>query len=283
MRALKERLIIVLALAISLNATAQESTENKAQDSTSAAAMQEQQAPAVTATSDEDLDNDELSAEDEDALAPGEEKYVPSIEDQLNSLALPSNETPANVSSEKLYSVQTRYNPLKGKHELGFIGGYNMTNADFVDSKSIGANYIYHFNDKHSMALTYIQFENKLDKTGQDLLERESLLPDVDYVDQIAEVAYGYNLFYGKFRLGMDKVFYFDQYWNFGAGAVDKNSGVAPLINIEGGLAFWMGKRGSIRLGFKNYIFEEENLTGKRFNHDLVSTLSINILFGGNL
>lgn len=279
MRTLRERLIIILALAISVNTFAQEQKNEQAETEISNEAPQAQ---AIAQSSDDDLDNDELSAEDEDAMAPGE-KYVPTIEEQLESLALPSNETPANVSTEKLYSVQTRYNPLRGKHELGIIGGYNMTNADFVDSKSVGANYRYHFNDKHSFGLTYIQFENQLDQTGQDLLERESLLPDVDYVSSIAEANYGYNLFYGKFRLGMDKVFYFDQYWNFGAAAVDKNSGIAPAANIEAGLAFWMGRRGSIRLGFKNYFFQEENLTGERWNHDLISTLSINILFGGNL
>ena len=183
----------------------------------------------------DDLDNDELSPEDEDAMSPGE-KYVPTIEEQLDSLALPDNQAPANVSTERLYSVQTRYAPLERRYELGLVGGYNMTNADFLDSKSVGANFRYHFNDKHSFGLSYIQFENKLDSTGQDLLTRESLLPDVDFISSISEVNYGYNLFYGKFRLGMSKVFYFDQYWNFGAGAAELKSGVTPVLNIEGGL-----------------------------------------------
>lgn len=278
MRALREKLIVILAVALSFNALAEEQTTTQTDE---ASMTMSATAEAATVTdSEDDLDNDELSPEDEDAMAPGE-KYVPSMEEQLDSLALPSNQAPANVSTERLYSVQTRYAPLQKRYELGIIGGYNMTNADFVDSKSVGANVRYHFNDKHSFGISYMQFENKLDKTGQDLLERQSLLPDVDYISSVAEANYGYNLFYGKFRLGMSKVFYFDQYWNFGAGAVDLNSGIAPMINIEGGLAFWMGKRGSIRLGFKNLIFEESNLTGNRINHDLLSTLSINILFGG--
>lgn len=278
MRALREKLIVILAVALSFNALAEEQTTTQTDE---ASMTMSATAEAATVTdSEDDLDNDELSPEDEDAMAPGE-KYVPSMEEQLDSLALPSNQAPANVSTERLYSVQTRYAPLQKRYELGIIGGYNMTNADFVDSKSVGANVRYHFNDKHSFGISYMQFENKLDKTGQDLLERQSLLPDVDYISSVTEANYGYNLFYGKFRLGMSKVFYFDQYWNFGAGAVDLNSGIAPMINIEGGLAFWMGKRGSIRLGFKNLIFEESNLTGNRINHDLLSTLSINILFGG--
>jgi outer membrane beta-barrel protein len=275
MKALRNNLVIILAMTLSFNAFAEEQTDNTVTDETSVSMSATSEAAA-----DEDLDNDELSAEDEDAMAPGE-KYVPTMEEQLDSLALPSNQAPANVSTERLYSVQTRYAPLLKRYELGLIGGYNMTNADFVDSKSVGANVRYHFNDKHSFGLTYMQFENRLDATGQDLLERKSLLPDVDYISSIAEASYGYNLFYGKFRLGMSKVFYFDQYWNFGAGTAELNSGITPMINIEGGLAFWMGKRGSIRLGFKNLVFEESNLTEKRINHDLLSTLSINILFGG--
>lgn len=278
MRALREKLIVILAVALSFNALAEEQTTTQTDEASMT--MSATAEAATVAESEDDLDNDELSPEDEDAMAPGE-KYVPSMEEQLDSLALPSNQAPANVSTERLYSVQTRYAPLQKRYELGIIGGYNMTNADFVDSKSVGANVRYHFNDKHSFGISYMQFENKLDKTGQDLLERQSLLPDVDYISSVTEANYGYNLFYGKFRLGMSKVFYFDQYWNFGAGAVDLNSGIAPMINIEGGLAFWMGKRGSIRLGFKNLIFEESNLTGNRINHDLLSTLSINILFGG--
>lgn len=289
MNKLRGKIIVAMIAALAFNATAQESAESTTTETATTTEQAASPAPAETAATtsvaeaSDDMESDELSAEDEDALKPGEEKWVPSIEDQLNSLALPANETPANVSKEKLYSVQERYNPLSGKHELGIIGGFNMNGADYISSQQVGANYRYHFNNKHSVQLTYLQYNNELDQSGQDLLEREALLPDYDYPNSQYDVSYGYNLFYGKFRLGMDKVFYFDQYWNFGAGMIDKNSGMSPMASIEGGLAFWMGRRGSIRLGFKNQMFEETNLTGKRWNYDLLSTLSINILFGGNL
>ena len=50
-----------------------------------------------------------------------------SLDDQLKSLDLPSNQAPAGVTEERLYSVQSRYFPLAMKSEV-FVGfGKNFT------------------------------------------------------------------------------------------------------------------------------------------------------------
>ncbi|MGB0453841.1 MAG: outer membrane beta-barrel domain-containing protein [Bacteriovoracaceae bacterium] len=222
-----------------------------------------------------------LSLYSTSAFADEEQGKGPSLEEQLESLSLPANKAPNNVSKERLYSIQTRVNPLSKRHEIGYMAGMNLASPDYVNSTQYGVSYRYHFNDKWALGVTGIVYNNELDNDGDYLLEKGEVLPDFDYPDYQYDLTAEYNLFYGKFRLGIDTVFYFDQYWSFGAGMIQKQSGLAPMGILEGGFAFWFGKSVAARLGFRNQYFQEETLVENRLNHDLVTHLTLSYLFGG--
>src|SRR5260221_172877 len=71
-----------------------------------------------------------------------------SLDSQLKSLNLPSNELPAQVSAEKLYAVQSRFVPVDGRSELTMGGGNNFTPDSFINSGQFNLGYQYHLNEK---------------------------------------------------------------------------------------------------------------------------------------
>ena len=226
------------------------------------------------------LNAEEKSDEKKQQQQQQKETDLSALEEKLEALNMPGNRPPQAVNTDKLYSFQTRYSPLGNRHELALDLGKNLTINGLLRSHQVGGTYRYHFSDKWAVLLTGSKVFNELSPSGELLLSRDDILPDKDYMRYQAGAAVEYNLFYGKFRLSMDQVFYFDQYWSLGAGAVGLRSGTTNVVNLDGGLAFWLGKRGSVRLGLKNDFYQEQTLSGKDFNHNLVAYFSVGYFFG---
>ncbi len=206
-----------------------------------------------------------------------------SLEEQLEELNLPANQAPGAVSKDKLYSVQMRYVPLIGAHEVSLSAGNDFQTDGHLTTRQAGLHYRYHINDKWSFIGNYVKVFNELNNSGKILLEEEKLVADSDYLMSQADIGAEYNMFYGKFRLGSHSVFYFDQYWGLTAGMVELRRGATPIVGLDAGLAFWFGKRLSLRTGLKNHVFETTSGTGtKAYNRNMVGYLQLGYLMGGS-
>jgi len=204
------------------------------------------------------------------------------LEQQLERLSLPDNQAlTLPGESEKLYSVQTRFSPLKYKQEVDFGVGRNFTGDSSIDSNEFYLGYRFHFSDKWNISLEGAAVFNSLSASTVRLMEKDAVVPDSTYTKYRAGLMVNYNLFYGKFRLGMDQVFYFDQYIGAGPGVVVMERGTQPAAILEAGFAFWLGKWGSIRLGLKDYVHSEQRRLSSGMANDLVAHLNMGFLFGG--
>lgn len=206
---------------------------------------------------------------------------TPSLEDQLRILQLPENQAPSNVTAEKLYAVQTRYSPLASRGELGLGVARNLTVDSFLSSGEISGKYRFHFNDRWSLGISGSYTFNSLSGAGQRLLELNQLLPDVSYVKGRSDLTAGFNVFYGKFRLSLDQVFYFDQYVELGAGRVWLDRGDSTAAVVDAGFAFWAGRSASVRFGLRNYLFQEQRRLSSGLTDHLLAHLDIGMMLGG--
>jgi outer membrane beta-barrel protein len=200
---------------------------------------------------------------------------------QLRSLNIPSNEAPA-VSTEKLYSVQSRYVPVDDRSEISIGFGKNFSADSFITSQQMNAQYRFHLNDKWHLSLGGSYVFNSLSDAGQRLLDMQQLLPDVAYVKYRANALVGYNLFYGKFRVSLDQVFYFDQYIAVGPGMVGMNTGNSGAAVGDIGFVFWMGRKYNAQLGLKDYYYNQKRVLTSGSVNDMVGHLDIGILLGGD-
>ena len=48
------------------------------------------------------------------------------LEQELKSLELPQDSSLVSTKSDQLYAIQSRFSPLKNRHEIGFTGGKNL-------------------------------------------------------------------------------------------------------------------------------------------------------------
>ena len=199
---------------------------------------------------------------------------------QIKSLVLPSNQAPGMVSKEKLYSVQNRYSDLSNRHEVFVGAGTQVLGEGHIDSRRVGIGYQYHFNNTWAVEVTGSKVFNEFNSSGEILLEKTNLVPDKDYLKYRFDAAAVFNTFYGKFRFGMERVFYFDQYISLGAGMMGLESGTTPAVVADIGLSFWLEKNYSVRFGFKNEFYNEQRLTGEELNHNLVTHLEVGYVFG---
>lgn len=210
------------------------------------------------------------------------EEAKTSLDQQLEQLQMPSNQLPGTASQDKLYSVQLRYVPIVRAHEISLMGSRDFNADGHLDANQVGLDYRYHFNDKWAIKFNYTRGFNELNKSGRLLLEANKLVPDSDYFISKADVGAEYNLFYGKFRLGSDKVFYFDQYVGLTAGMIELRRGTQPVAGVDTGFAFWLGKSGSLRLGLHNNFYQEtDGLGQKALTRNMMGYLSLGLLLGG--
>lgn len=211
-----------------------------------------------------------------------------SLENQLDELKLPSNTAPAMVSQEKLYSVQDRYSNLKNRFEVTLGGGQNFTGSSFLRMRQAELALRYHFTNRLNLAVSGAYGSNEFTSGAKKLLADDNRLVDAAVVKNRADLLLGWNPFYGKFRLSMDNVLYFDQYIAIGPGIVmseypngagmGKNTATAIVADI--GMAFWVGKNMSFRFGFKNSWFNEKRMTSSSSEHHLLGHLDVGYVFG---
>ena len=184
-------------------------------------------------------------------------KAETTLESELNSLEV-SNKVPGNISKEKLYSIQLRSVSLVKRSEVNVGWGQNLSSNSFLKSQQMDVKYMFHFNDKWALGLGYAQVFNELTDSAQRLAKIQGVYPDLDFAKLRTEATVEYNLFYGKFRFSQDQAFYFDNYFALGMASHQLGSGTAQGPVADLGLAFWLSRRGSLRLGLKDYAYTEK-------------------------
>jgi len=201
-----------------------------------------------------------------------------SLEDQLKALDL-ANQPAAGVNKEKLYAVQTRNLPLKFKSEFNLGFGDNLTGDSFLSTQQLEVGYRFHFNDRWAVGLGYAWVNNTFKSDATTLRDAQGAIPDVPFATSRADLTVEFNTFYGKFRWSADSVSYFDQYVALGAGRIAQNTGSDTGAVADIGLAAWLGKWGSMRLGLKDYYYAEHYRTATQNTNNLHAHLDMGYLF----
>lgn len=206
---------------------------------------------------------------------------LPSLEEGMKNLTVPENELPVSASTEKIYSIQDRFAPLSLRHEIGFGVSKGFNDENFVVSKQISGSYRFHLSNRWNVGLNARYVFNSLSDAGLRLIDHDQIYPDIAYMRSLADVTVGFNLFYGKFRLSMDRVFYFDQYIALGAGIANLDTGKQGVAVGDIGFVFWLGKWGSLRLGLKDYYYNEKRRLSQGRVHNAMGYFDFGILLGG--
>lgn len=203
-----------------------------------------------------------------------------SLDKKLDELSIPSDRVTPILSKDQLSVVNTRYSSLNNRHELTMAGANNFTSESHLDTKQVFATYRYHINSNWGVGLRYSVYNNELTSSGKKLFDDEKMLPDTDFAFKATEVMLSYNTIYGKLRWSKDQVVYFDQYFTLGYGKVDLASGLQDMYSLDIGMAFWLGKHMSTRLGVKNEFYTQNKLSGDDSTMNAMGYLEFGYLFG---
>lgn len=201
-----------------------------------------------------------------------------SLDMELQKLATDTYQAPAGLSPENLYAVQYRHNPLRHRHEFFLGGAKNFTPDGYTVSNQFDAAYRFYLNDKWFLGLSGSYVVNELSSSGERLLTQEGILPDATFTKFRGDLALGYNLFYGKFRISTDQVFYFDNYVSIGPGLVRYELNSQPAIVGDIGIVGWFGKHFSVRVGLKDYFVKEVRRKTQGMTHNLIGHLDLGYL-----
>jgi outer membrane beta-barrel protein len=223
-----------------------------------------------------------LAAETPDPSAVQAATRAPSLEDQLEGLNIPENYAPASVANEKLYAVQNRFLRLRGVSELSTGFARNFTVDSYLVSNQIDLSYRYHLDDRWSLTAAGSAVFNGRSTAGDRLLEMNGLVPDAAYVKYRADLTASMNAFYGKIRVSMDRVFYFDQYITLGPALINMDTGTSVAGVAGAGFAFWWDKKASVRIGVKDYFYNAKKALSSGFVNDVVGFVDVGILLGGD-
>ncbi len=204
-----------------------------------------------------------------------------SLENQLAELQTPTR-PPAGVTREKMYVVQSRYNPLAKRFGFDLGASRNFSGSSYLNMTQMNLDLRYHLSDRWDLALGGSYGFNSFTSDADRLMAEQGMLPDTAYVKNRAHLLIGYNVFYGKFRLGMDNTFYFDQYVAVGPGIVTTQFGSASAGVADVGFVFWAGRHGNVRLGVQNEFFNEKRLKSSSFERHTLAHLDIGYTFGGS-
>lgn len=206
---------------------------------------------------------------------------VENLEAKLEELKLPENTAPALVTNEKLYSVQNRYSNLQYRPEIAVGGAMNFAGSTFIKMKQVDATARFHLTNRWDVSGSYSYAFNDFTDGAKELFRTRNILADAAFVKNRADALVGFHVFYGKFRITMDRVLYFDQYVAVGPGWITTQFGTATATVADVGMVFWTGRNLNFRLGFKNSWFEEKRqLSSSRVYH-LLGHLDIGYTFGG--
>lgn len=179
------------------------------------------------------------------------------LESKLDQLAVPENTAPIGVAAEKIYAVQTRYSPMQYRHEISVGGATHFNSDSHLSSKQVEVDYRFYLSNRVFLGLAGSYVFNSFTDSANRLMRDVGRVPDVDYAKYKADLSVGFNVFYGKFRLSMDQVFYFDQYVSLGGGFADLASGRTAMAVGDIGMVFWFGQHMSLRFGVKDYFYKE--------------------------
>src|SRR4051812_20388738 len=98
------------------------------------------------------------------------------LENEIQALSVTEN-LPATISKEKLYSTQSRNLPLKKKIEVLVMGSAGLAGNDFMKTNQLGGEIQYHFSDRWALAAAYSKVYNKFSNSAEKLMSSEGLLP----------------------------------------------------------------------------------------------------------
>jgi len=202
------------------------------------------------------------------------------LEKKLDALNIPDDKVTPALSKDKLHIVNTRYSSLTNRHEVTMAGANNFVSESHLDTKQFFATYRYHINSTWSVGVKHSIYGNQLTDSGERLFKDKSLLPDSDFAFKSTELLGTYNGLYGKLRWNASQVVYFDQYVTLGYGDIDLESGPTKTYSVDVGLAFWIGKHMSSRIGVKNEFYKQTKLTGNETNYNGMGYIEFGYLFG---
>ena len=204
------------------------------------------------------------------------------LKDQLEKLKLPESTLAGFVSKEKLYSVQDRHVSLKKRLEISLAGLEQFSDTGFIANREVAVGTRYYINSKWSVGASYSYAFNELTKATDDFFALEGALPKVSYTKSRVDITARYLLFYGKFRLNMNKTLYFDHYISLGPSLNSLDTGNYAGIAADTGIMFWLGQNWNILFGIKNYSFFKNSLKtqDKEFINQAKVYLSAGFLFG---
>lgn len=202
------------------------------------------------------------------------------LERRLDLLNVPDDRVTPVLEKEKLRIVNKRYSSLNNRHEVDIMGANNFNADSHMTTRQLGLAYRYHINQDWSLGYRYTEYSNELSDAGEKLFRDQNIIPDKDYADKSNEVFVNFNTIYGKFRLGQERVVYFDQYVALGYGDLALASGNTNFYTLDLGVAFWLGKKFSTRVGLKNEFYDQDQVNGKQTKHNAMGYVSFGYLFG---
>lgn len=203
------------------------------------------------------------------------------LKEKIEALSIPQDKVTPILSEDKLYVVNTRYSSLKFRHEFTISGANNFLVDDHLTSRQLSGSYRFHFNDTFSAGYRYSDYNNELSTAGKRLFEDKDILPDTDYAIKAWELFVNANVFYGKIRLSEKRIVYFDLYTALGAGKMELASGEVDHYIGDVGIAFWLGRNFSTRIGYKTEFYEQESISGiKQDQLNGLGYIEIGYLFG---
>jgi outer membrane beta-barrel protein len=203
------------------------------------------------------------------------------LTDQLGELKLPENTAPVGLRSERLYSVQSRDTDLAHRFEFDLGGAKNFTGNGFLTQTQVDATIRYHLTNRWDLSVSGAYGYNSFTDSANLLMKNNSILPDAAVVKERFDALLGYNLFYGKFRMNMDNVFYFDQYVAVGPGAVTTQFQTALAAVADVGFALNFGNSWTARFGAKNDFYNEQTANNKSLAYHLLGHVDVGYLIGG--
>lgn len=206
-------------------------------------------------------------------------KRFVSLSAELRQLQTEHNMAPRWISKEKLYSVQKRYVPLSNRIELSVGGAQNFNADDYIRSRQIDVGLRYYLSHRWYLGWTGSYVSNELSGAGERLIANHRIVPDSTYVKYRTDLLVGHHLFYGKFRISADQIFYFDQYIALGAGMVTLPTGDQLALVGDIGVVGWFGRQFSVRVGVKDYFYNEIRRLSSGTKHNLLGHVEFGFLF----
>ena len=201
-----------------------------------------------------------------------------SLEKDLKDLDV-QDAVPSAKLQERIYAVQARATPLKGKRELALTFGQVISGSDFLSSAQFGLEGQYHFNDRWFAAAAYSRVSNRFTASAESLQTSSGYLPDVDFAKSRLEARLGLNLFYGKFRFTSAQALSFDQYLGLGFASNQLRSGTSTGPVIDAGFAFYFPRQVAVHLGVKDYAYQENRLLTKGDTNNVQLYVQAGVLF----